>query len=172
MPVREQLEKRGVKASALADKPLNFIGAAAGITFNEMAARMAQQFTVDSRDIAGIGDAYETGFYQRTAGSKERTYERVYGAFDWTKASEDATTLQILEEAYGNNDNASKKPDIDPNNLRRIYGSTKAAPNRLSGRERAAGAADAQNNTRQQRDSTSRGIRGVADIDAPIEPLA
>ena len=172
MGTKEELEKRGVKSSALAERPLNYIGATATVTFDEMATRMRNLFVGDETAVARIGDAYDSAFYQKTSGSKQRTYEKVYAGFDWTKATEDETTLQILEEAYGNNDNAPSSQDVNPDDLRKIYGSTKSTPNTRTPRELAVGATDAQNNMRQQRDSTTKGIRGVADVDAPIDPYA
>lgn len=172
MGLKEELEKRGVKSSALTDRPLNFIGSTAAVTFDDMAIRMRSLFTLTSTDVANIGDAYDTAFYQKTAGSKDRTYESVFGRTDWTRAAQDPSTLQVLEEAYGNNDNAPSEPDINPSDLQKIYGVTKTAPNKKTPKELASAAGEAQNNTRQIRDANTRGIRGVADADAPIDPFA
>jgi hypothetical protein len=172
MGLKEELEKRGVKSSALADRPLNFIGSTADITFDDMAARLRALFTLTSTDVASIGDAYDTGFYQKIAGSKDRTYESVYGRVDWSRAAQDPSTLQVLEEAFGNNDNAPSEPDINPSDLQKIYGVAKTAPNKKTPKELATASGEAQNNTRQVRDSSTKGIRGVADIDAPIDPFA
>jgi hypothetical protein len=172
MGTKEELTKRGVKSSAQADRPLNFVGAEARITFAGMSERMRSLFTPTNTDVANIGDAYDTGFYQRTAGSKQRTYENVFGDIDWSRAAEDPITLQILEEAYGNNDNAPREPNIAPDDLQRIYGVTKTAPNKRTTLENSRVARDSQNTNRQRNDADTRGIRGVDEVDAPIEPFA
>lgn len=168
----KDFEKRGIKSSSQAARPLNFVGATARVTFFGMASRMQGLFTPTNTDVAKIGDAYDNGFYEKTEGNKHRTYESVYENIDWSKAAEDPITLQVLEEAYGNNDNAPMEADIAPSDLQKIYGATKTAPNQKTALEFSRATQDAQSSSRQQRDADTRGIRGVAEHDAPIEPFA
>lgn len=166
----DELEKQGVKTAAqeeanrsLLEKAGRWIGESA---YNTLAGVTTAK--VEDPQPASMGEVYNSNEY--TAGMTSQqglAYEPVYGnkVYDETQADRDA-----LDEIYGNNDNAPQGSDISPASLDEVYGTGASASAVRSPEEIAAALAQAQSQD-VQADEDTKGIRGINDEGASIDPV-
>jgi hypothetical protein len=171
-PLAVILRKRGVKSSSNSVRDLQFVGKDANRTFREVAVELAGRFTVNTTDVAQVGEFYKSSIYEKTPGSSERDYEDVFADVDWSVVAEDPLAKQALLDAFGDNANDESGEKVDVESLRTILGKAKTAPAVNGLNEIQLGLVSAQNGTAPQPDEDTRGIRGVDDVDAPIETMA
>lgn len=165
----EFFRRRGIKTRAEAREEQNFVGKQSRSTFSQMQDRMIARFTPGSSNVAVLGEAYSPAYY----GRGERVYEDVYGTTDYSKVvSEDPTRRETLNTVFGGNDNGttSSFSEEEARTVLGVGGAT--SPNSRALIEKHRSMYRNQNNTNGVSDESSRGIRGLEDYDAAIEPIA
>ena len=173
--LQDYFRKRGIRTRRKVKESLNFVGKNGNTTFGQMQVRLASQFVGSNTEVATLGQAYDNLYYERTIGSREKTYEDVYGTVDFTvPVSENPANKEVLDEIFGNNDNdPTGSGAISQAGAREVIGrEDRTSLNQSSLVERNEALRRAQAGTSGVEDEDTRGIRGVEEPDAPIEPIA
>ena len=135
---------------------------------------MVSRFTPTNTDVAVLGEAYQSVRYGVTTTAK--VYEDIYGDTDFSESVvQDPTVRQTLDDVFGNNDNdpTGEAAALSEEEARVTVGRTGSTQvNAASLLEINKGLGRAQAGFLTYRDEDTRGIRGVDDIDAKIEPIA
>ena len=170
----ETLKKAGVRSKAQAQRDANFVGSRAAVTFSEQSNRMLARFTPGDTEVAELGEFYDSGVYRQTEGSEEKTYENIFERLDWEVAAQDPNTKLALDEVFGNNDKdpSGSGGEVTQAELREVLGTGTTEIVSRSLKERSVELTETQNSLTSARDEDTRGIRGVDDVDAPIDPIA
>jgi hypothetical protein len=165
----DELEKQGIKTKAqeeanrsLLEKAGRWIGESAYNTLSGVTSAK-----VEDPQPSSLGDVYNSNSYTQGQSQQGLSYEPVYGnkVYDETQADREA-----LDEIFGNNDNAPQGSDISPSSLDEVYGTGASASAVRSPEEIAAALAQAQSQDVQS-DEDTKGIRGINDEDASIDPV-
>lgn len=173
--IQDYFRKRGVKTQADTREPVSYVGRDAKTPFNTMAIRQATRFVGDDTDVAVLGEAYSSLVYEKGS-NKERTYESVYGSVDYTvPVQTGATTREVLDEVFGNNDNdpTGDSGGISESGVKASVSAIGTTQNALRSLLEIHNALyQSQTLTGGERDEDTYGVRGIADVGAPIEPIA
>lgn len=174
--LRETFRKRGIKVKAGTREQLTFVGESSLTSFARMSARQAAKFIPGDTDVAAIGEAYDSRFYELLAGSAEKTYEDIYGGTDFSQAVlENPEVRTTLDEVFGNNDDdpTGESGGLSATEAAETIGQSGTTKNNdRTLAERHRGLFESQTNTTTTRDEDTRGIRAVEDLGSPIEPIA
>lgn len=167
----EKLRLRGVKTRRVNQRVLNFLGKNANTTFATLVGDALLQIGT-TPDFARVGQVFESGIYQRTPGSSERTYEAVYEGSDYTAAlSADPSLQESLDQVFGDTNVSAAEALLTEATILASVGSRQIVPNEASLVERQENLIDSQNGTPVARDEDTPGITGVDDVNSPIFPF-
>jgi hypothetical protein len=165
---RTTLRRRGVKELSESAKPLVFVGNKAKVSFKELSIDLEAKFEPGDVEVATLGELYETAVYKNSDGSKN--YETVYDGVDWSVPAQDEDTKRVLNEIFGNTD--TEPTESDKEKIKTIFGTKVVTNNQSSIKERCTGLKTLTGGNQIYKDEDTRGIRGIADFDAPIETIA
>lgn len=170
----QALRKAGVRSKAQSQRSANYVGSRANVSFKEQTDRMLARFTPGDSEVAVLGEFYDSAVYRQTSDSGEKSYENVFGDLDWEVAAQDPSTKRALDEVFGNNDKdpTGSGGEVTQTELREVLGRGTTENVSRSLKERAMELTETQNNNVSARDEDTKGIRGVEDVDAQIEPIA
>lgn len=174
--LQDYFRKRGIRTRRKVKEELNFVGKNGKTSFGQMQTRLAAQFVGNNTEVATLGQAYNNIYYEQTAGSTERAYEAVYGDVDYTvPVAENPTNKEVLDQLFGNNnsDPTGTGTGVSASGAKETIGrGGKTSLNKSSLVEKNEALRRAQAGTAGIEDEDTRGIRGVDEPDAPIEPIA
>jgi len=176
---RDELEKQGIKVSANAagsrsGRVGQYVGFKAAGTFSAIGEQFADTFlgSGGGNQPAEVGDVYNQNNYTTQAQqAADKDYEPAYGNQDFSPLIEqDPSTKQPLDQVFGNNNSAPDGADVDPDSFADVFGTGSSSSSVRSPEEIRRILAQIQSQ-QTQNDEDTRGIRGVADDDAPILPV-
>jgi len=169
----ESLSKRGIMAAP--GQASLHISAEALQSFSQT----AQGFVASAEQLgpgleaegAALGASYEQAAYQ-AGDALGVDYENAYGEDDYTgMVGREEGASSSLTEAYGDSDAAPEGSEVDPATFVEVYGSETVTPASPGGVQQTSNAQNAQDNNPEGNIEDVRGIRGVEDEDASIEPV-
>jgi hypothetical protein len=165
-----ELQKRGLK-TAYEDKSAlsrvgNFIGGSALRTFEATATA-----NTDPDKPVTLGEAYDQSSYQQVVAEGDEndfSYEPAYGDQNYEAlTSSDPSIQKTLEEVYGNVDGPF---DLEASSVGEVYGAGSSSSSVRTPAEVAELLRSMQSNS-VEADEDRSGIRGIGDVDAPIDPV-
>ena len=162
----EILEKRGVKRRPNKSKT-NFIGKNAKTSFFDT----MQKHLVNPALSIELGSLYTSAVYEKTVGSKQRTYEFVYSFGDYSQAvSQDASLVTQLDTLFGSSP-LSDVGDLNETQIATALGPSRSLPNKVNIVDKKQALVRAQNNVIVVLDEDSEGITGVGVDNTSVEPF-